>query len=326
MIMKKTLMLLCLALTVLINGHAFGQTIALPVPFGPHQWTALVKVVGEDGNSITGANIAVSYDIVPPPSDPNQPQYGEIKGVTDTNGMFSASHTDSSLGLAIIVEKSGHYTTHIGYQFYFDEKRQNPTFTLMLKEIGKPIPMYAKHEEAKVQEEDKPIGFDLMAGDWVTPSGKGFHSDLFFTVHRKIINEREYDCALTVTFPNKGDGIAIAPSESVTGSAFRTSRTAAENGYEPELDLHYSNTNQPQGVFGYFIRVHTELNPDGTIKSALYGKIPGNFRFYAGTKVPRAGMGFDYYLNPTPNDRNVEFNPTKNLVKDIGEFEAIKEP
>jgi hypothetical protein len=149
---------------------------------------------------------------------------------------------------------------------------------------------------------------------------------LFFTVHRKIINEREYDCALTVTFPNKGDGIAIAPSESVTGSAFRTSRTAAENGYEPELDLHYSNTNQPQGVFGYFIRVHTELNPDGTIKSALYGKIPGNFRFYAGTKVPRAGMGFDYYLNPTPNDRNVEFNPTKNLVKDIGEFEAIKEP
>jgi hypothetical protein len=325
MIMKNTIMLLCLAFIFLNNECAFGQATTLPDPFGPHQWTATVKVVGEDGNPIVGANVSVQYTV---PAEPNSggQTYGEVKGTTDINGIFKASHTDSSLGLGIVVEKSEYYSTHWGHEFYFDEKRQHPSFTLTLRKIGNPVPMYAKHEETKLQMEDKPIGFDLEIGDWVTPYGKGFHPDMFFTVHRKITGVLEYNCTLTVTFPNKGDGIVAAPPESSAGSTFKTSRTVAENGYDPELDLYYSNTNQPHGVFGYFIRVRTELNQDGTIKSALYGKIPGGFRFYAGTKAPQAGMGFDYYLNPTPNDRNVEFDTGNNLVKDIGEFEVIKEP
>ena len=169
--MKNVLIPLCLTLTVLINSAAFGQAPALPAQFGPHQWTATVKVIGEDGDPIVGANVAVSYTILPQPSNPNQPEYGEIKGMTDTNGIFSASHTDSSLGLAIIAEKSDYYTTHIGHQFYFDEKNRHPTFTLLLKKIGKPIAMYAKKEEAKMPKENEPVGFDLMIGDWVAPYG-----------------------------------------------------------------------------------------------------------------------------------------------------------
>lgn len=322
--MKNT-MILCLALIALTNYSVLGQSSTSPDQFDLHKWTATVKVVGEGGNSIMGANVSVQYTI---PTEPNSgaQTYGEVKGVTDTNGIFKASHTDSSSGLGIVVEKSGYYSTHWGHEFYFDEKRRNPSFILTLRKIGNPIPMYVKHEETKVQQEDKPMGFDLMAGDWVTPYGKGFHADIFFTVHRKITNAHEYDCTLTVTFPNDGDGIMVAPSAPVTGSTFKTSRTAAENGYQPELDLHYSNTGNAPLVFGYFIRVRTELNPDGTVKSALYGKISGNFRFYAGTKVPQAGMGFDYYLNSDPNDRNLEFNPAKNLIKDLGEFEGINEP
>lgn len=318
-------MLMLLCFTILASSRVFGQTPVMPPQFGPHQWTATVKTIGEEGNPIVGANVSVQYT-VPISPDSSEKTYGEVKGMTDTNGMFVASHTDSSLGLGIVVEKSGYYSTHWGHEFYFDEKRRHPSFTLTLRKIGNPIPMCAKKEETKVQQEDKPMGFDLMAGDWVTPLGKGFHSDLFFTVHRKIVSMNEYDCTLTVTFPNKGDGIAVAPSEPDTGSTFRTSRTAAENGYQPELDLRYSNTGNSPSVFGYFIRVRTELNQDGTIKSALYGKIPGGFTFYVGTQVPRAGMGFNYYLNPTPNDRNLEFDTRKNLTKDLGEFEGINEP
>jgi hypothetical protein len=323
--MKNALILLSLTIAVLTNSCAIGQTPAFTEQFGPHKWTATVKVIGEDGNPIVGANVSVQYTV---PTEPNSSDqtYGEAKGTTDTNGMFKAFHTDSSLGLGIVVEKSGYYSTHWGHEFYFDDKRRHPSFTLTLRKIGDPVPMYAKHEETKLQTEDKPIGFDLEAGDWVTPYGKGFHTDMFFTVHRKIISGNEYDATLTVTFPNNGDGIMAAPSELVPGSTFKTSRTATENGYEPELDLHYSNTNQPQGVFGYFIRVRTELNQDWRIKSALYGKIPGGFRFYAGTKAPQAGMGFNYYLNPTSNDPNLEFDPKKNLIKDLGEFEGINEP
>jgi hypothetical protein len=90
--------------------------------------------------------------------------------------------------------------------------------------------------------------------------------------------------------------------------------------------LHYSTTERSESVFGYFIRVRTVLGENGNVKSALYGKIRGDFRFYAGTKAPQAGMGFDYYLNPTPNDRNLEFDPKRNLMTNLKPLEGVEAP
>jgi hypothetical protein len=185
--------------------------------------------------------------------------------------------------------------------------------------------MYAKRQELTISKDDEPLGFDLMAGDWVTPYGKGSHTDILFEVHRHI-NERKFDANLAITFPNKGDGIVAMPAEAAANSEFVTSRAAAESGYGSALDLHYSNTNKPGPVFGYAIRVQTVLDDNGNVKSALYGKIRGGFRFYAGTQAPHAGVGFDYYLNPTPNDRNVEFDPKRNLTKNLKLLEEVKEP
>jgi hypothetical protein len=114
--MKIALKLLCSTLTFLTHGRAIGQAPALPDPFGPHQWTTTVKVAGEDSNPIAGADVAVSYDVPATPTA-DQPRFGEIKGLTDGNGMFSTSHTDRSLGLAIIVQKPGYYVTRTGHQF-----------------------------------------------------------------------------------------------------------------------------------------------------------------------------------------------------------------
>jgi hypothetical protein len=311
--MKK---IICLMLIKTVVSFAYAQTMP-----ANHEWKVSIKVVDEAGNPIAGAKASVGYF--------SKSQPASIDGLTETNGVFTASHYAFSGELGFTAEKTGYYMTiekeyELGFPYNY--ARWNPNPVLVLKKIGNPIPMYAKRVEVKLQQVGKPMGFDLEAGDWVTPLGKGFHADMFFTVQRKIISRLEYDCTLTVTFPNQGDGIVVAPPVPDTGSEFKTSRTASENGYEPELDLHYSNTNQPPSVFGYFIRVRTELNPDGTVKSALYGKIQGGFRFYAGTIKPTSGMGFTYYLNPTPNDRNLEFNPKKNLVKDLKPLEQVKEP
>ena len=64
----------------------------------------------------------------------------------------------------------------------------------------------------------------------------------------------------------------------------------------------------------YYFRVRTVLDGNGNVKSALYGKIYGDF------------MQFNYYLNPTPNDRNVEFDPKKNLMENLGPLESVSEP
>lgn len=278
-----------------------------------------LKVVDDSGNPVAGAKATVDYLFT-----------NQIVGLTDTNGVFNASHRDKSFALAFDVKKDGYYPFwqryEMGFPEQYNEAKWNPTAKIVLRKIGNPIPMYAKDQEIKFSKLDELIGFDLVAGDWVTPYGKGFHTDISFKAHREIKNDREFTADLTVSFPNKGDGIVIAPTVAVAGSEFKTSRTATTNGYQPQLVLDFSDSKRPDSVFGYFIRVRTELDQDGNVKSALYGKIRGDFRFYAGTIAPTAGMGFDYYLNPTPNDRNLEFDPKRNLVKDLKPLEGVSEP
>ncbi len=314
---------------VIIAGLLTGCSLAQLTPLPIKPWNATVKVVGEDGLPIGGANVLIGYTI-PPYAFTDNPKYnGKFSGQTDTNGIYAAKHDDRSDSLGFSVQKSGYYSTHSTYRLGDPEQyvdRRNISLTLTLKKIGQPIAMHAKRQEMKIQKEDEAIGFDLKAGDWVTPNGKGNHEDLYFTAHRKIYGEHEYDCNLTVTFPNKGDGLAVASTEPDGGSEFKTSRTAALDGYQPKLSLQFSNTNQPPAVFGYFIRVRTVLDDNGKVKSALYGKIPGNFRFFAGTKAPKAGMAFTYYLNPTANDRNVEFDLGRNLIRDLRPEEEVKTP
>jgi hypothetical protein len=317
--MKK---IICLIIAGITINCAKAQLLG-------HEWKATLKVVDESNQPVAGANVEAWYYVRPTPANPNIAE--KIEGLTDINGLFTASHGNTgSIDLSFRATKTGYYPTTQGHEFArfkdSDPNKWNPNLTLVLKKIGKPIPMYARREEMTLQKEDEPIGFDLMAGDWVAPNGTGTNADMFFTVHRKIINERQYNCTLIVTFPNKGDGIVAAPFEVVTGSEFQTSRTAAENGYESKLDLHYSNTNSPESVFGYFIRVRTELDENGNVKSALYGKISGDFKFYAGTIKPHSGIGFDYYLNPTSNDRNLEFDPKHNLSANLKLLEGVNAP
>jgi hypothetical protein len=48
--------------------------------------------------------------------------------------------------------------------------------------------------------------------------------------------------------------------------------------------------------------------------SANYGKIYGAF------------MNFTYYLNPTRNDRNVQFDPKRNLFTNLKDDERVTAP
>jgi hypothetical protein len=301
-----------------IAGFAFAQTSPQST------WRMTIKVVDEDGNPIGGAKAGVGYY--------THSQPAAIDGVTDTNGIFIVEHSvEPSYGgyaLGFGADKPGYYSVHESQLLppTYDAAKWNQNIVLVLKKIGHPIAMYAKHVETKTPKENEPIGFDLTAGDWVTPYGTGKTADIFFTVHRKVISVHEYDAELSLTFPNKGDGIAVAPQQPSIGSDFTTSRTASDGGYEPERSWHYSNSETPLSVFGYFIRVRTVLDENGNIKSALYGKIIGDISLYVGTKVPQSGIGFTYCLNPTPNDRNLEFDPSRNLLKGLLHMQQVKEP
>ena len=62
----------------------------------------------------------------------------------------------------------------------------NPTVDIVLKQVIKPISMYAKRINKQPPANAKPVGYDLMVGDWVAPHGKGENTDISFT---KVYNK-----------------------------------------------------------------------------------------------------------------------------------------
>ena len=111
------------------------------------------------------------------------------------------------------------------------------------------------------------------------------------------------------------------------GSALRLPRYAPETGYLPTLvqELSLNGNKRINGADGedqnYFYRVRTVLDENGNVKSAVYGKIAGPIQYWGNKDVHMI-----YYLNPTPNDRNMEFNPKKNLFQNLPTLQQVNAP
>lgn len=73
-------------------------------------------------------------------------------------------------------------------------------------------------------------------------------------------------------------------------------------------------------------RVRTVLDDEGNIVSARYGKIYGPIEYGESDSGSGGKIRFTYYLNPTPNDRNVEFDPEQNLFTDLKISEEVRSP
>ena len=73
-------------------------------------------------------------------------------------------------------------------------------------------------------------------------------------------------------------------------------------------------------------RIRTVLDDMGNIVSARYGKIYGPIEYGESDTNPGGKVRFTYYLNPTPNDRNVEFDPERNLFTDLKSSEEVWKP
>ena len=311
----KTLIYLTLA------GLTVSCAIAQTQP-AEHEWKVRLIVVDDIGQPVAAAKALVSYTVPPPPDIRYAAE--NIEGFTDTNGVFTASHQGPGCGLGLNVGKIGYYGLHVPYDIpnQYDPAKWNVTTNLLLKRMIHPIPMYAKRIDKGPPVLDKPTGYDMMAGDWVAPDGKGAIADIIFTRTYSTKSSSEYESKLTVSFPHPGDGIQVfdAPFRVDEGSALRSPYEAPENGYQPTLTrLNSSHPGQPlifeyDAKRNYFVRVRTVLDEKGNVKSALYGKIYGDF------------MHICYYLNPTPNSRNVEFDPKQNLLKGIQSFEQVTTP
>ncbi len=286
-----------------------------------------IKVVDDDGLPVPDASVQMGFMM--------EGQDWK-RGRTDTNGLFSAS--GKSRGeMTYNIKKEGYYDTRkppphrFTDTMYVENGKWMPwdsVITSVLRRVVSPIPMHAKRVRTVIPILDEYVGYDLKRGDWVAPFGDGAITDIRFRMTKRYESIWNFDSSLEVSIPGKKNGLIETSLEDYGFSDFKFARNAPTHGYSVQyMELMESSTNyfSPNRYLSYFFRVRSVVNEAEEIASAYYG----NIRSHIGYDVRRHETGvilFTYYFNPTPNDRNMEFDPERNLFDNLPFREAVRDP
>lgn len=279
-----------------------------------------LKVTDELNLPVEGASLKIfNYSA----DDATQP-----KGETDSKGFVSILANWAILS-EVSVHKVGYYpVTSVKIPKDVQKPTQDPqkSFGVVLKSIRNPIGLHAKNLTREgagplvVPVESREVGYDLLVGDWVQPHGKGKTSDFIFFCETKFVSDSKYWRKISLRFSNKQDGVIPFEAPLHQGSSLVSDYQAPEHGYLPEWHQVTSrseskpNESTRKEERNFYFQVRSQLDRRGNVVSAHYGKIYGDF------------MSFIYYLNPAPNDRNVEFATDKNLFQDLHWRERVSRP
>jgi hypothetical protein len=323
----KSKLLVCLAALL-----AVAATNEVVKQFEPLKAKLTVKVLDETGQPFSNVDVQIGFE------DPKTRREVYTNGKTDADGLFTAEGTcDGSMAGGI--QRDGYYWSGFPFKISGVEGNHwlpwNPICVTTLRPIGKPVALYAKTVQTTIPVLGKPCGYDLEAGDWVSPYGKGMKKDLIFTIHQEYHGIQNYDLGGELTFAQPLDGLQeVSIPEIGKSSVFKWERQAPESNYLPKFPI--QNTWSPQGKLtqsfkspddwqGYFFRVRT-VEQNNQIVSAHYGKIRGGIYVYPDRKSDKPKIIFTYYFNPTPNDRNLEWDTKKNLFGNLPFMESPREP
>lgn len=274
---------------------------------------------------------------------------------TDESGLIKARGSSNSGGAGFaIVRADGYYYPVHGDGLRFRKKNffgvwqpDNLVVTVKLQRVEHPIPLIVKsvwgHDKEVFPKGKDVLMFDFFAGDWLPPIGKGKTADVKFTRlptqsfgigENDGLKAESYRDSMKVEFLGTDNGLWEMPS---TPTAALKIRTAPEFGYSPHylcwkgrsLKLARETNYDKNRCFCF--RIRTRRDEKGRIEEAYYGKIYGDitFDFSVNPVVPVASVQMHYYLNPTPLDRNLEWDRKTNLCPnpgDVGDSVGDRQP
>ena len=228
----------------------------------------------------------------------------------------------------------------------------NLVVTLRLQRVENPIPLFVKKAILKNHKDgiggfdgtNCVVGFDFMNGDWLPPYGKGEMSDLEFKSTLVIkdkawfmIEPRKYDwvyfynLGTTVKCLNKDDGFAAVKPSPYAGIKIRKADMNFETRefslinigrnkryHQNGEDWDCQNYKDDKSDRAISFRIRSRYDDKGNLKNAYYGKIYGDFEIQGDEKRGLVSISFLYYLNPTPLDRNLEWDMKTNLCPNPG--------
>ena len=282
------------------------------------------SIVDDRGQPVSGATVKASFW--------NHGQKGhDFEKTTDENGLVALQ--DTCVGdLNFSVMKEGHYKTRLRYWFfkaYFDCAKDgkwmpwNPVIEIVLKRKVNPVAMYCKTATVLLPDKDKSFGFDCIMSDLVEPYGNGKKAD--FSISYSLVYDKENIWNATnhlhITFA-PGCGAVLMKSDAY--SQMNTIYSAPESGYINHVGFYLKSLDQAHreertlASDEYIVfKSRTVFDEQGRETNSHFGKIISKGFWYGEKSKDGTGgkLIFSFYLNPTPNDRNLEFDGQNNLFK-----------
>lgn len=297
-----------------------------------------VNVVDEAEAPVTGAEVKIIFGSYSS-EDVN-------KGISDNDGRYRATGRGDH-SVMIKVAKAGYY----GARLEKLSRDKDHDVNIVLPRILNPVALFAWDTQmgssVKFPVQGEWLGFDFEAADWVAPYGKGktidillrfrnefkgwdesiegqggfdkamqFSKEMYqasrteWTMDKFRVDYGKWDGVMEISFPGEKEGL-IETAKFLNYSRFKMPHFAPLEGYVPSW--RYENrsykTWSARENAGFFLRTRVKLDKQGKIVAANYAKVMGDFRLDA----KHSCVGFSYYFNPNTNDRNLEFDPKKNL-------------
>lgn len=296
-----------------------------------------LRIVDEAQTPLPGAQVLIAF---------TTPVHGGEKraeGLSDNLGYFFGS--GKAIGSVFVrASKAGYYPARI-------ERLPNDRDldeTVVLPKIIQPIPLLARRafvgkrdgdgQPLELAQSGETFGFDFAMGEMVAPYGKGKVTDILLKIRSEFkgweygdadlqrlrqhpfnrdksesqlrLQMGKWSAEAEITFPGEKEGLVEELVHFLPYSQLKLPHRAPAEGYVPTW-RYTTKTYSPPATrtdVGFFLQTRVKLDKDGKVISANYVKVMGDFSLNG-----LGGVSFTYYFNPTPNDRNLEFNPKWNL-------------
>ena len=346
--MQHSISILGLCATLFVTGCKAQPAFPYMYPYPKAKFT--LHVVNQDGNPIEDTEIEANFSYcnhdLCKRTDENGYVTFESDAVTDV--LFTNRFYEEYEGETPIKQ---YYHTTIRKKFHTPSKNTkdgkwqpwNPTLKMVLKEKINPIPMYVAGYSftthgIKIPVRNQWIGFDMEKNAWTSPYGNGEYADIKVFHQWDGINGESYNgSTIKIHFPDALAGVydfqydkdshgnyqcLKSPHHANPIAQYNPDIAFTESIFfkkDPVIDKVYRQINQTHIPFGtgYIFRTRTQVDEQGNLIRARYGKIypSPEEKLFTITKDGLCHLNLCYYMNPIANDTNLEFDPEKNLFK-----------
>lgn len=281
-----------------------------------------LRIVDQNGSPVAGAMVWGGLQTGDGYND-----FTTICGMTDMNGEYVIKGRCTNR-IRCDITKDGYYNSEFvaanyGYRHCLRDGKWQPygeVTTIELKEIKNPVALtHAKSSYAKPPSLGKWYGYDIERRKWVIGEDNELHADMLVRITTECKNNiSDFRTKMEISFTNNAyAGAYMLPVDkhSEMKSVYYADTNATYQSYfcfvyekHPIIQLrpmrHVSGmevTDTRLDADSYLVfRTRTEVDSDGRLVSAHYGKIYGVWEFFDGMRA--ANVQF----NPIPNDINLE--------------------